>query len=588
MDVQTRTRTLRETIPRRITFTIHRDNKLVSTVMRRAGENVHVRITDGDSTRDFTFKSLGDPELDRRAVFVLSIIASRLGDFKFNSLCPSPLCKLKKQLEDTVPDLVGDSSPDAILTEYFALHTPVPQVLPAGAVYVEKVAEIVREKDNPESVYYPKYYDPIAVLNYVYGLADDACQDDTGIRLCVETIMLNALAIVYGNDKLLENEKLIVELGPPEDYFRAEHVYVAIKNFDLFSLRFNRLMRQARPWNVLPSLKRVDSDTYRVTVVLGDPENPTARISSDLQVVELARLLKHVSVETSKTGVLTSILTLLSEKEETALVDREKKIFLVAEPGRTVIIEGGTGGYTVSNRYEHLKTHLEDALDGKPVEFPYKILTRPGPGFYGSETLKTAVGITGCLTCKQVELVNNRLALARHDKGWIAGILVPNTDMAVRMRGRTARSAILRLTRFLIQHREALAGVEKHAPEILALSRVLDDAIPELYGHGACKTLGLTVRSRPVYTTAYAVYSIIGACMDRIYTIGLLAVAHDDDVEDRTVEDGLLGSVDYWSVIPKPEKMEEIVSYGFEKLRETDAGVLFRNGSIYLIIPRPD
>ena len=572
--------------PRRITFSVvQEDTVILSVVARRADNLVHVRITGRDSVRDFTFKSLGSLELDRRAVFLLTLIASRLGRFKLNCYHDGPLCNLKKQLEESAPELVdtNDSPTSRILSELFFASTPVPRVLPASAGYVEKLASIVRERI--ESGVRPKDPRP----DPVYAVARLLTTREADGNTIIESIMYESLERVYGKDRLLEDEKLRIELGPPENYFQAEQIYVAIRNFDRFSSKFNRLVKQLKPAVFTPLLERSGND-YRLTLIVGSPGSPTVTVGCELDVRELARLLRHVSAETGKTGVVRVVLEQLAEKEKIAVVDEEEGVFLITEPGKTITIETRTGSHTVHNSFPSLKKHLKK--HGKPiVGLPYETLVQAGPGFYGSKELMEAVGITGCPVCEDYELVNGNIAVARTGDTWHAGLKIPGTGRTVHTQGSTRKNAILALAPLLFFVDEhALSGVEKHAPGLPGLVKALKKTVG-----GPCLNVGnckeIHVKPMPVGSDSYDLFILYAGGEGSYYDIAEVLINYDEEGSyERArilLEDPDMGRER--NTISRRDIIEELLKNGYRVMdKHRGEHVLLRNDSIYVLMPGLD
>ena len=165
-------------------------------------------------------------------------------------------------------------------------------------------------------------------------------------------------------------------------------------------------------------------------------------------------------------------------EEENMAVIQGAESFIYMEPGLALVCTDTRKLYCRAFRnYRRLARYYLLNERELPI-FKPELLEKAGPSFYGSEQTYRKVVLTGCLGCEKYILINENIAVGMAGDGfWVGGLRVGSRHVGATGAGPTD---ILRrrLLPYLVDPESPdtiVVGVEKYAPDIIVLRRVLKE-----------------------------------------------------------------------------------------------------------------
>jgi len=560
--------------------------------VRRKGGSLHFTVKRPGTTRSFNLKSTGSDRLDRAVGFLVLLITTGTGKFRFNTFGTSRLAPVKKQLGWACPDLVSNDPADAFITEFLAVHVPSGFLLPAGREYVETVARAVRasSEDYDLAGLMGRVESTYDVYRTVYDLVVAGAH-----RLGLDLPEMSNVFKLLAQRSLSKHYRELIEKRKPyetgwklerfENIFVNEYSLFLVSHLDYLNRQLGQLMRRAFPYLVSSvRVEKRDDDTYMVVIVLSRPGRP--RLTINLSYTTGRLLSVFVPFPFEKTGETILRRFLNNAEELVPSLDENDNVLLVTMPGRAVLLDLSGHDYKVYTSFRELRETLGHAKTDV-YRLHFEVLDRLGDEFYGSPTLRRAVSIIGCLTCTDYELLGEHVALAKTRNGkWLAALVQVKTKYVFWKEGRTPEEAVRRLLPLLfsvLEDDDELGGAEKYVPGVARLRQAGEKLAETVGGDGLI--IDEPFLSRPFDGVALDISTVPEGNYPGSTDQLAKAYVFDGKVPEEERIELVRRMTNWYRLLELDPSAEEILlGLGYRKATRARKNLIFTDGNVYLAV----
>jgi len=575
--------------------------------VERRNRILRFRVKRPGTVETFTLQSTGRDVLDRVISFLILLITSGTGNFKFNMLRRSSLVQIKEQLRQARPDLVSDDPADTLITLAFTLHFPSSYILPAGREYVETVARAVRAAEEDErlasTIVSRLEMGPTDVYR-ILGAVTRTVQ--AGMRRLgfdvgdygniLSRLAFSLLRKHYSN--VLPGElpfRVEQALGRFNDIFINEFLLFLISHPARLNQQLRLLVHRSLPQLVSTvEIEKTDGSTYRARIVFSRPGRPRLEFTLNYDSGRLLSVFVPFPFEKTGETIMKRLFLASTFDEHVSLLDRNSNALLIAEPGRAILVDLDREDYQVFTSFRELREAL--ARYQPTHDFPPALLKTLGPGFYGSEELERAVLATGCLTCTDYDVLNRNITLARlPDGNWKLAVLHETKRLERHQYvEESPEKVILRTLPTLLSTMsdEELRNVEKYVPGISKL-RPVGEKLVEWTGKGRLvfgyfdilyPFVGVSLAVN-VSLTSYS-SSFLEGVPGTIISIARIYVFTSELPEEKRLK--IVRRPSHWRELAelKPGFEEILSSLGFEQVPRARRKIIFKTGNVYVAVKR--
>jgi len=259
---------------------LYRSRRLLTVSFRRPGDGPVVLRLDNHSI----------PRVERLG-FLLLLVASRTGEFRFNVPEGDSFWPVKELARRVDPSLVSDDPADLVITRFLLEHRPVNVILPAGRDYVGTVSRLIRagleSAGSTSGAGTPSYEELIMRGERRLG------SHPFTLRELIKLVLYKHYPILM---ERVERSSLLYEdllgLSRYENVFRAVLVLHILNSPGLLGKLLTRLARGRTRSTIRVHVERTDNEFYTLTVEKDGRARKRVQVETPLMGTLVVRALE--------------------------------------------------------------------------------------------------------------------------------------------------------------------------------------------------------------------------------------------------------------------------------------------------------